>query len=123
MSKKDNSDFAYKKQHSFLCRSEESKRILDKFPDRLPIIIEKGKNEKNLPNIDKTKYLVPYDLTIGQFIYIVRQRIKTKPEQSIFVLTNGILPSSSQELSRVYSQHKDYDGFLYLQYMGENTFG
>jgi GABA(A) receptor-associated protein len=38
------------------------------------------------------RYLVPADLTVGQFIYVVRKRIKLSPEKAIFVFVKDTLP-------------------------------
>jgi len=73
--------------------------------------------------ISKTKYLVPEDMTMGQFLYIVRKRIKLPPEQAVFVFVDGRLPQTSATLADLYRKHKDTDGFLYATYSGENTFG
>jgi hypothetical protein len=65
----------YKKSKSFEERLSESNRIIEKYPDRLPIIVEK-KNTCKLNDIDKNKFLVPSDMALTQFIYIIRKRIK-----------------------------------------------
>ena len=123
MNKRDGNDFQYKKLKSFNARSAESERILTKYPDRLPIIVEKAKNEKGIPDIDKTKFLVPLDLTVGQFVYVVRQRIKLSPSQSLFLSIDGILPCTADTLIKLYKEHKHSDGFLYVSYFGEQTYG
>jgi hypothetical protein len=51
------------------------------------------------------------------------QRIKLSPEKAIFIFVNNVLPPSSSLLSHVYAEHKDADGFLYIVYSSENTFG
>ena len=33
------------------------------------------------------------------------------------------LPPSSASMGSIYAEHKDEDGFLYVAYSGENTFG
>jgi GABA(A) receptor-associated protein len=38
------------------------------------------------------RYLVPSDLTVGQFVYVIRKRIKLSPEKAIFIFTNNVLP-------------------------------
>ena len=72
-------------------RKKESARILSKYQDRIPVICERH-SQSDVPDIDKTKYLVPMDLNAGQFIYVVRKRIKLAPEQALFLFINGMLP-------------------------------
>lgn len=33
------------------------------------------------------------------------------------------IPQSSVSMGQMYEEHKDPDGFLYIAYSGENTFG
>ena len=113
---------AFKSEHTFQARSQESSKIIAKYPDRVPVIVEKSSSSK-LTEIDKKKYLVPSDLTIGQFVYIIRKRIKLPPEQAIFIFIKGKLPPTSALISSIYAENKDKDGFLYINYAGENTFG
>ena len=113
---------SFKSQISFEIRQEESQRIINKYPRRTPIIVEKAKN-CGLDDIDKKKFLVPNDLTMSQFIYIIRRRIKIKPEQAIFLTVNNCLPESNAQIIQIYNKHKDEDGFLYVVYSSENTFG
>lgn len=113
----------FHREHSFEKRIEESTRILKKYPDRIPIIVQRIKNNTDIPDIDKKKYLVPNDLTIGQFIYIIRKRIKLEPEQAIFTYINNIIPPISSLISQLYNEQKDEDGFLYIEFSGESTFG
>ena len=40
--------------------------IRAKHPDRIPVIVDKRAGDSSLPDIDKKKFLVPADLTIGQ---------------------------------------------------------
>mmetsp|Transcript_6962 Transcript_6962/g.14414 ORF Transcript_6962/g.14414 Transcript_6962/m.14414 type:complete len:116 (-) Transcript_6962:92-439(-) len=112
----------YVKEHDFDARNAESARVRSKFPDRIPVICEKDPRSE-VPGIDKKKYLVPADLTVGQFVYVVRKRIKLEPEKAIFVFIDNFLPPTSSLMSAIYDAHKAKDGFLYITYSGENTFG
>ncbi|XAR65650.1 hypothetical protein NMG60_11009826 [Bertholletia excelsa] len=103
-------------------RQAESARIRQKYPDRVPVIVEKAERS-DIPDIDKKKYLVPSDLTVGQFVYVVRKRIKLGAEKAIFVFVKNMLPPSASLMSAIYEENKDEDGFLYMTYSGENTFG
>jgi GABA(A) receptor-associated protein len=103
-------------------RIQESKKIVLKYPTRIPIIVEKDDKCK-LNNINKKKYLVPRDMAMNQFIFIIRKRINLESSQSLFVMVGGRLTSSNMTLGEIYENHKDEDGFLYMIYTSENTFG
>lgn len=113
----------FKKKHPLDDRKTEANRIISKYPERIPVICEKGENRSNVPILDKTKYLVPIDLSVGQFIFVIRKRMKISSEQAIFIFINGTIPSNTSVISDIYHQHRDEDGFLYVTYSGENTFG
>jgi len=114
----------FKSNHSFEDRFNETSTILERYPDRIPVICERAKNaSKDCPDIDKHKYLVPNDLSIGQFVFVIRKRLKITPEKALFLFINGMIPSSSGLISNLYSCYKDKDGYLYVTYTFENTFG
>jgi GABA(A) receptor-associated protein len=116
-------NFEFKRQFTFEDRIQQSTRIISKYPDKRPIICEKINNQHDLPDIDKNKYLVPFDLTIGQFIYVIRKRINLKPEEAIFLFINNQIVTGTTMIGNVYQYLKDPDGFLYIKYAKENTFG
>ena len=114
----------FKNRFSFAKRFDESYRIMKKYPDRLPIICEKDMRSIEIPDIDRKKYLVPSDLSIANFMYVIRKRIKITPDKSIYLfIDNHVMPATGQLLSQLYYEHKDEDGFLYIKYAGESTFG
>lgn len=112
----------YKKRCSFENRQQESARIRAKYIDRIPVVCEIAKNSDNLV-LDKTKYLVPDNLTIGQFVYVVRKRLKVTSDKAIFIFINNMLPPTAMLLDELYKENKDDDGFLYCVISSENTFG
>jgi len=113
---------SFRQEHPLEKRQAEASRIRDKYPDRIPVIVEKA-DKSDIPDIDKKKYLVPADLTVGQFVYVIRKRIKVGPEKAIFMFVKNTLPPTAALMSDIYQDHKDEDGFLYITYSGENTFG
>jgi GABA(A) receptor-associated protein len=114
---------SFKNTVPFDLRKQESLKVLQKYPERIPCIVEKSKNSK-LPSINKKKFLVPVDLTIGQFTYIIRKRFKLSYDKAIFLfLDNSTLVPSSGVMSKIYKDFKDEDGFLYFVIAEELTFG
>jgi GABA(A) receptor-associated protein len=115
---------SFKNQFSFEKRFLEAQRILSKYPDRIPVICEKSENKnQNLPVLNKIKYLVPADLTIGQLSCVIRNRIRLRSDVAIFLTIDGHIPPTITLIGELYKTSKYADGFLYIQYSGENTFG
>jgi GABA(A) receptor-associated protein len=126
----------FKDEHPFEKRKAEAERIRQKYNDRIPVRLEPQlpasfphiipnstqviceKVEKSdIATIDKKKYLVPADLTVGQFVYVIRKRIKLSPEKAIFIFVDEVLPPTAALMSSIYEEHKDEDGFLYITYV------
>jgi GABA(A) receptor-associated protein len=112
----------FKKQYPLYQRIQESQKVLYNYPDKVPVICEKDRRLQNC-GIKKRKYLVSRDLTIGQFIFIIRNNVQMRHDMGLFLFTNGIIPSSSDTIEYIYNKFKDNDGFLYINYAFENTFG
>lgn len=114
----------FKEKYTLNHRKLEFNRIHLKYPDKIPLIIIKKHKNKYLNDIDKYKYLVPNNLSIGQLLYIIRKKINLEPEKSIFIFfgNNSLVPNS-ELIYKVYNDFKDEDGFLYCYYAGENTYG
>nr|XP_028566624.1 microtubule-associated proteins 1A/1B light chain 3C-like [Podarcis muralis] len=115
----------FKHRKTFASRKSEVATIRMKFPGKLPIILERYPKEKMLPALDKTKFLVPEDLTMGQFITIIRNRMCIGSTQAFYFLVDGncSLVSMSSTMSEVYMTYKDEDGFLYMTYASQEMFG
>ena len=76
-------DIPYKQSFPFAQRQAEAQRIREKFPGRVPVIVEKAPRS-DVSIIDKKKFLVPADLTIGHFIFVVRKRLSLPPEKILY---------------------------------------
>lgn len=99
--------------------NSEAERMLNKYPERLPIIVKKYSD-----NVSRSKFLVPKEFTIGQLIYIIKRKTQMKPSEAIFIFTEkNILMTTGSRIEDIYEKHKNKDGFLYIIYSLENTFG
>ena len=112
----------FKEKNSFERRQIEAANIIKKYPERIPIIVQKDPNSE-LPEINKIKYLVPKDMTMSQFIFTIRKRVNINSSEALFIWVNNGLVTSSKQMAEIYSDEKDKDGFLYINYTNENTFG
>jgi len=112
----------FKKKYSFQERFDESGRVLIKFPNKIPIVVEKDPRSK-VREIDRHKYLVSDTLTMSQFLYTIRKRLKLEPEENVMLFINNFIPAQEQFISHYYNNYKDKDNFLYIVYSVDNTFG
>jgi GABA(A) receptor-associated protein len=103
--------------------SLEAQRLLSKYSDRVPVIVSKNPRSANTPEIDKNKFLVPIDLTVGQFMYVIRKRLQLSPEKALFLFIDGEVACNAELVSTVYYKMRSPDGFLYAVYSCENVFG
>lgn len=104
-------------------RVKKSQFILEKYPDRVPLIIQPSKNDRDTYPIDKSKYITPRDLTLLQLQQIIRRRIRFPAEKALFMFINNKMYPITSMIGQVYDNNKDSDGFLYITYCQENTFG
>jgi autophagy-related ATG8-like protein len=51
-------------------------------------------------------HLTTQDLTVGQFVYVIRKRIKLAPEKAIFIFVEETLPPTAALMSAIYEEHK-----------------
>ena len=107
------------RQKSLEQRCAESTKILSKYRWRIPIIM--GTDSTMI--LDKYKYLVQDNLTIAQFVFVLRKRMNIDSTKAIFIFVNNTIPPSSASIRTVYDSYSDIDGFLYFSIRGENTFG
>ena len=118
-------EFRFKKENPDAeQRRKECDKIRNQFSEKIPIICEKD-TKSNIRDIDKTKYLVPADLTVSQFSFMIRKRIEIEKEAAFFLLANGKHSITGDTLlSEIYERYKDpEDGFLYIAYASELTWG
>jgi len=105
-------------------RKKEALAVLSKFPTRVPVIVQiNPTSRKALGILRKKKYLVPVDLKMGQFMGILRARMRLKPQISLFGIVKNKIPNTGALVISVYHELKDDDQFLYIDLCAENTFG
>lgn len=130
-------------------RAAEAHRIRTKYPNRIPVICERAPR-CDLPDIDKKKFLVPMNMMVGEFKYIVHKHINQcamtqhlqgsqgftgsgnggtaaavpiTHEKTIYLFVNNTAPKAGALMQELYEEHVAEDGFLYVEYAAENTLG
>jgi GABA(A) receptor-associated protein len=105
---------------------ENIKKIISKFPEKVPIIFLPSKNLKNTKNIKIQKFIMPKSLIMSEVIYTLRKKLNLNSYEAIFIFTGKnqeIIPSPNSLVSEIYELYKSEDDILYITYTNENVFG
>jgi GABA(A) receptor-associated protein len=99
--------------------------LLKKYPDRIPVIIEKC----DFLDLENYKYLLPKKMYVSYFLSIIKTKMNKTfdSRKAIFTFvksgTSYFLVSLNENMETVYDRYKNDDGFLYIKFGIENTFG
>ena len=97
--------------------------IKSKYPNHIPVVV--NSKDKTI-KLTKNKFLIGEDITIGQFMFILKKRISgsKNPSVAMYLFIDDKIFPASQMLSYIYNQHKDKStGMLFVKVCQENTFG
>ncbi|GKT36288.1 putative multi-domain containing protein [Aduncisulcus paluster] len=111
------------KTKPFEDRLEEARGVRERFPDRIPIIIEKDKRATELPELDRFKFLFPSHFFVVQLLYVLKERLHLPQTDAFYLFINDQAPTNSQTLQSLYDNNKNEDGFLYMKYSSQAAFG
>ena len=103
-------------------RVKQYQKVMETHPNKVPVILEKAPSV-DVPDVDRNKYLLPREFTVANFLDVIRKRTSLNKDQAIFLYVNGTVPASNATFGAIYEQYKDDDGFLYVVYTGESSFG
>ena len=98
----------FKMEWSLESRSQECKRMQDKHPNRVPIIVEPAAGVKELP---RSKLLLTKTLTVAQVLRIIRSKAGMGPGVKLQLHVSGaVITKQDQRISDVYAAERDEDG-------------
>jgi hypothetical protein len=110
-------------------RITESNRIIAKYPDYIPVIIDCS---ERLGQLKKQKFLVPSEVSASHLLHSVRKHFESKKTDAIFMFCGDVLICPTTMMKVIYADYKiknkitdggDSDKFMYLMINSENTFG
>ena len=113
----------YRQRVSMTDRKISAERIMTQHPSRIPVVVECSEQLQQDHPLSKNKFAVPYDLTLAQFLFVIRKHMKLQPEYAIYAFVNNRLHPTTSAIGTIYAQEKMEDGFMYIDIFQESTFG
>lgn len=112
----------FTEEEKYIIRNE-IEVIKQKYPNYIPIVV-RVHNDKSI-KLTKSKFLVGGEITLAQFLSILRKKITNiKSTESIYLLINNTLMPITLTLSMIYKEKRDAEtDMLYITICKENTFG
>jgi hypothetical protein len=105
--------------------------LLRKYPDRVPIIISSKSIKHNV-----NRFITPLNMTISEFIVILRQKIQIVPSDAIYIfikqkskntdnntINTDIMVQPSATIGTLYDMYKDDNMVLNILFEKEAVFG
>ena len=114
------------KELSIKKRKKLNRLVMDKHPEKIPIILEYEETFPHELRTKQCKYLVNNTFRVFEFTSILRTKISIGKSQGLLMYINGekkILIEQSKMLSSVYNDNASHDGFLYISLGIENIYG
>ena len=106
----------FKMEWSLQARARESKHMVARHPDRVPIVVERGP-ERDVPELPKSKLLLPNTLTVAQALRIIRTKAGLGHDSKLQLFVRGGRRLDHHlVLAAVHARERDEDGFLYCTY-------
>uniref|UniRef100_A0A670ZCB9 Uncharacterized protein n=1 Tax=Pseudonaja textilis TaxID=8673 RepID=A0A670ZCB9_PSETE len=98
----------------FASLKNEVAAIQIRFPYKLLVSLERYSKEKILLALNRVKFLVPQDFTMGQFVAIILNWMGLRSMQMFYFLvdSNHSLVNMSTTMADVYAMVKNEDSFL-----------
>jgi GABA(A) receptor-associated protein len=130
----DNVDSEFKLKHPFNIRQRKAAACRTKNPDLIPMVIENDYGSPTLPKNLHAMHGSSNFINLKSFIlFSLREHAKKTNSRNPFSSEDTLiirmgprasyLPSNGEILNNLYENHKSEDGFLYLKYSFENTYG
>lgn len=74
------------------------------------------------PVFKNSRLLVDSSLTMSQFLYKLRKRLKLRSDEAVYLFVNNTLPMMSMSVGEVHAKHA-VKGILTVHYGIESAFG
>ena len=102
-------------------RKEQWSKIIESSHGKIPVVIEWGSTYIITPLLKQNKFLFPEEFTFFDFSQVIRRKLQLNDRQTVsFFFSSNKFFRTGKSMKQIYEEWKDWDGFLYCQYVFEN---
>lgn len=73
--------------------------------------------------IANTEFVCPSSLRLSEFMLNVRRKAMLPANIAVFLMVKGVLATPANTMGELYEQGRDEDGWMYVVWTEESTFG
>lgn len=116
-------NFAFIRNLTFKKRLEISNMKRTESPTKVPIIVEKDFSASKSGKVHRYQFFVPRDLKVSDLIINIKKQDELKPTEALFLFVGNTIPLMSMTIGEFDRYFCCDDGFVYVTYTQESTFG
>jgi hypothetical protein len=99
----------YQKKYTFNERYNQSQELLEKYPDKIPAIIE---------GLCDNLYILPKDMIFAKLIFKLNLENNISSNEKVIVsVNNDQIPSIYSNIHDIYKKYVNDDGILYIYFI------
>ena len=115
----------FRTKYDFDARKNLYNSLMEKNSNYIPCVVNMSPDivSKYKMQSGELRVLIQADYTLGQFINVLRKRVNISHTEGLYVFINNTLLPTSSIMSKIYSERKSKDGFLYIDCSILETYG
>ena len=115
----------FRSKYNFDTRKGLYNSLMEKNSNYIPCVVNLSQDIilKYKMQSGELRVLIQADYTLGQFINVLRKRINISSTEGLYIFIDNCLLPTSSIMSKIYSERKSKDGFLYIDCSILETYG
>lgn len=109
---------------TFEQRLTQATKFKSKFPNALPVVLQRDRNSSLPENLNNQLFLAPRTLSAGEFSALIRRKVCLNSSEALMMFVkDSVLVTVDSTIAALYERHSADDGFLYIFCTDHASFG
>ena len=98
-------------------------KLMEKNPNRIPIVIVFEKETETMFGVAKKKLLIPGNYKINDLLKTIKKDCTITSDKALYFFTKNVMVKQNDTIKALYDKYKSDDILLYIRCTGMPTFG